>query len=280
VTTDRGPTGATLVFGVAGDPVAHSLSPTLHNAAFRALGTDAVSIALRAAADDASLVVESVRRLGVRGLSVTMPLKSVIVGYCDELAPVVESLGAANCLVRTATGGVRAESTDGDGLVAAIACVADREVTGLRCGVVGAGGAARAAVLALAMAGAADVVVIARREDRAAEVADLTPVARVGTARDVPVLDLVVQATPVGMLGTAEERAEPLVEPSTLQAGQIAVDLVYHPRVTPWLARAASSGACAVGGVEVLVHQAASALAIWLGVAVPLDALHAAVAAP
>jgi shikimate dehydrogenase len=280
VTPHGHPTGATLVFGVAGAPVAHSLSPTLHNAAFRALGIDAVSIALRAGEPDAAVVVDAVRRLGVRGLSITMPLKAAVVEHCDERGVVVDQLGAANCLVRTSAGTVRAESTDGDGLVAAIACVAGRDVLGMRCAVIGAGGAASAAVVALIDAGATEVLVIARHPDRARSVADLADAARVGDPRDVAGLDLVVQATPIGMLGTTEAQASPLVDPTSLRAGQVAVDLVYHPRVTPWLARAASSGASVVGGVEVLVHQAAAALVIWLGVPAPIEVLHAAVAAP
>jgi shikimate dehydrogenase len=274
------PTGSTAVFGVAGDPVAHSLSPKLHNAAFLALERDAVSIALRADASDAAVVVDALRRLGVRGLSVTMPLKAAVVKHCDERADVVELLGAANCLVRTDEGAVRAESTDGDGLLAAIACVADRDVRGLRCMVVGAGGAARSAVVALAGAGVAEVVVLARRAEQARGVASLAEAAREGSTRDLEGVDIVVQATPVGMLGTAEERATPLVDALSLRAGQIAVDLVYHPRVTPWLARAASRGACPVGGVEVLVHQAALAISIWLGAPAPLEVLHAAAVAP
>jgi shikimate dehydrogenase len=279
VTLELGPTGATCVFGVAGDPVSHSLSPALHNAAFRSLGVDAVSIALRARELDAAVVVDAVRRLGVAGLSITMPLKAAVVEHCDERSDLVELLGATSCLVRTADGGVRAESTDGHGLLGAITCVANRDVRGLRCAVIGAGGAARAAVVALGAAGAAEVVVVARRDDAAQQVARLTDVARVGSPLDVGELDLVVQATPVGMLGTAHAQSDVLVDPTSLRAGQVAVDLVYHPRVTPWLARAASSGASVIGGVEVLVHQAAAALAIWLGVPAPLEALHAAATA-
>jgi shikimate dehydrogenase len=280
VTPELDPTGTTRVFGVVGDPVIHSMSPALHNAAFRSLGVDAVSIALRARELDAAVVVDAVRRLGIAGLSVTMPLKAAVVEHCDERTALVELLGAANCLVRTADGAVRAESTDGQGLLDAIACAAHRDVRGLRCAVIGAGGAASAAVVALASAGAAEVVVIARRPDRAGLVASLVDAGRVGSPSDVSELDIVVQATPAGMLGTSEAQAVPLVDPTSLRAGQVAVDLVYHPRVTPWLARAASSGASAVGGVEVLVHQAAGALAIWLGVPAPLEALHAAATAP
>jgi shikimate dehydrogenase len=254
----------------------------LHNAAFRALGRDAVSIALRAGAPDAAVVVDAVRRLGVRGLSVTMPLKAAVVEHCDERAELVDLLGAANCLVRTDAGAVRAESTDGDGLLAAIACVTGRDARGRRCLVLGAGGAARSAVVALAADGASEIVVLARRAEQARRLASLVAVGREGATRDLDLdsVDVVVQATPVGMLGTAEEQATPLVDPTSLHAGQVAVDLVYHPRVTPWLARAASSGASPVGGVEVLVHQAALAISLWLAEPVPLGVLHDAAVAP
>jgi len=272
--------GATAVYGVAGDPVAHSLTPALHAAAFDALGIDAVSVALRAGTDASAVVVEAVRRLGVRGLSVTMPLKEEVVAHCEERSGVVERLGAANCLTPTARGTVRADSTDGDGLVAAIACVRGEPLGDARCVVLGAGGAARAAVEALARAGASDVAVVARRAGPAAIAIGLADVARLGTARDAADADVVVQATPVGMLDTTAVDAAPLADAGVLGAGQVAVDLVYHPRVTPWLARAAARGATTVGGDEVLVHQAALALSRWLEADVPLDSLHGVIARP
>jgi shikimate dehydrogenase len=273
----RAVTGATAVFGVAGNPVAHSLTPALHAAAFEALGVDAVSVALRADARDAATVVDVVRRLGIRGLSVTMPLKDAVVAHCEERDGVVERLGAANCLTVTATGTVRADSTDGDGLLGAIDCAGEGTLVGARCVVLGAGGAARAAIDALARAGAADVAVVARRHDAATRAASIASVARVGEPADAASAGIIVQATPVGMLDAEAADAHALVDPSTLGAGQVAVDLVYHPRVTPWLARAAARGATTVEGVEVLVHQAAVALSRWLEAEVPLDALHRAV---
>jgi shikimate dehydrogenase len=269
-------TGATAVYGVVGDPIAHSLTPALHAAAFGALGIDAVSVALRAGADAAPAVVDAVRRLGVRGLSVTMPLKDAVVAHCEERSDVVARLGAANCL--TACGGdrVRADSTDGDGLLAAITCAGGGPP---RRGVVlGSGGAARAAIEALGRV-ADDVAVVARDPDAAARAASVSAVARRGNHDDVDDADVVVQATPVGMAGTAAAGADPLVDGARLGAGQLAVELVYHPRVTPWLTRATSAGATPVPGVEVLVHQAAVALTRWLGQEPPLDALHAAVRA-
>lgn len=271
--------GATMVYGVAGDPVTHSLTPALHAAAFAALGLDAVSVALRADGSAAAAVVDAVRRLGVRGLSVTMPLKDAVVAHCEERTELVERLGAANCLTVTSSGTVRADSTDGDGLLGAIAC-AGASVAGARCVVLGAGGAARAAIEGLGRAGASEVAVLARRPEQALHAARLSPVARPGTVQDAAAADVIVQATPVGMLGTPAQDAEALLDGGALGAGQVAVDLVYHPRVTPWLARAAARGATTVEGVEVLVHQAHVALGCWLDPEVPLDALHRAVAAP
>jgi shikimate dehydrogenase len=268
-------TGRTAVYGIAGDPVAHSLTPALHEAAFAALRRDAVSVALRARADAAATVVDAVRRLGIRGLSVTMPLKSAVVAHCEERSDVVARLGAANCLTATAHGTVRADSTDGDGLLAAIACATGAPIDGARCAVLGAGGAARAAVEALSRGGAAEVVVVARRETAARQAAALAAVARAGTADEAARADVVVQATPVGMHDTAAATADALVAGARLGAGQVAVELVYHPRVTPWLRGATAGGAATVEGVEVLAHQAAVALERWLDAAVPIGALHA-----
>jgi len=270
-------TAATALYGVAGDPIAHSLSPALHNAAFEAMGIDAVSVALRAGAVDAQLVVGAVRTLGIHGLSVTMPLKVAVVEHCEHRTATVERLGASNCLVHEETSGVLAASTDGAGLLGAVSCVTGETVATKRCAVLGAGGAALAVIDALASAGAAEVIVVSRRAGAAARALALAPCVREGAPGEAATADLVIQATPVGMVGTDAQESDPLLDPGLLRADQIAVDLVYHPLVTPWLAQAASSGARTVGGIEVLIHQAAGALELWLGTAPPAAALHAAV---
>jgi shikimate dehydrogenase len=266
--------GSTSVYGLAGDPVAHSLSPALHNAAFEALGIDAVSVALRADVDAAASVVSAVRAIGIRGLSITMPLKSAVVAYCEEHTEVVARLGSCNVLTSLRGEAVRADSTDGEGLLDAIRCVAGLDLDGARCAVLGAGGAARAVIDALAHAGAREVIVVARRTEAAASAAALASVARPGEAAEAQDADVVVQATPVGMQDTPARRADGLLDGAMLGAGQVAVDLVYHPRVTRWLAGATASGATPVQGVEVLIHQAQLALTGWLGVPVPLAPLH------
>jgi shikimate dehydrogenase len=275
--TERAVSGATAVYGVVGDPVAHSLTPALHAAAFEALGVDAVSVALRAGTDAAATIVDAVRRCSIRGLSVTMPLKDAVVAHCDARTDVVARLGAANCLTAVGDGTVLADSTDGDGLLGAIGCADATPIDGARCVVLGGGGAARAAIEALARAGAADVAVVTRRPEDAERASRVATVARPGSSDDVGTALVVVQATPVGMQDTAAFDAAPLVDGGALGAGQVAVDLVYHPRVTSWLARAEASGARSVEGVEVLVHQAAVALSRWLDRDVPLEALHRAV---
>jgi shikimate dehydrogenase len=147
--------------------------------------------------------------------------------------------------------------------------------------VVGAGGAARAAVLALAGAGAAEVVVVNRSPQRAATAAALAgDRGRVGTADDARDALLVVQATPAGMRDTPTEHESPLVPAELLGPGQVAVDLVYHPLRTPWVTEATDRGAVGLGGLGMLVHQAAEQFTAWTGgLEAPVEAMWRAASA-
>jgi shikimate dehydrogenase len=146
--------------------------------------------------------------------------------------------------------------------------------------VIGAGGAGRAVVLALAEAGAADIVVVARRPEAAAAAALLADAAgRVGSARDAPEADLVVNATPVGMEGETSANRTPVVPAEALTSGQVVVDLVYEPAETEWMAGAARKGAVVLGGLGMLVHQAAAQLALWTGLDPPIEAMWEAASA-
>jgi shikimate dehydrogenase len=147
--------------------------------------------------------------------------------------------------------------------------------------VIGAGGAARAVILALAEAGAAEVVVVNRTPARAEAAAALAgKVGRVGSGVDVVDAELVVQATPLGMTrGEGSVSDELPIDVDALHVGQVVADLVYHPRLTPLLAVATARGAVAVGGVGMLVHQGALALERWTGLVAPVEAMWAAVTA-
>jgi shikimate dehydrogenase len=268
------PTGATRLAAVIGHPVRHSLSPVLFNAAFAATELDWTYVALDVADGDGVAAVHAVRTLGLGGLSVTMPHKQAAAAACDRLTDTARALGAVNCVTPDGDG-LLGDSTDGDGFVAALR-YEGHDPSGRRCVVVGAGGAGRAIVDGLGRAGAHEVRVVARREAAAADAAALAPgVGSVGAASDISAADLLVNATPIGMAGTTGAGAT-AVDVGLLHPGQVVVDIVYHPVVTPLLEAAAAAGAVPMTGIGMLVHQAALAFERWTGLPAPVDAMRAA----
>ena len=270
--------GATRVAAVVGDPVAHSLSPAIHNAAFAARGLDWVFVALPTPRGGGAQAVAALSTLGIAGLSVTMPLKGEVAAAVDRLSPLAGAVGAVNCVVVEA-GEVVGHNTDATGAASALAA-AGRSVPGARVLVVGAGGAGRAVVAGLLDAGASEVVVANRDPERAEQAVGLDPErcrrAAGGTPspEEVAAADIVVNATPVGM-GQASDGAVSLPTGS-LHADQAVVELVYHPVRTALVAAADAVGAQVVDGVAMLVHQAAHAFALWTGEPAPLAAMAAA----
>jgi shikimate dehydrogenase len=226
------------------------------------------------------------RRADVSGLSVTMPHKADVTALVDECGEVARRLGAVNCIVNR-DGRLFGTNTDGEGFVASLVRGAGFDPAGRRCLVIGAGGAARAVILALAEAGASEVVVLNRTPERAAAAAALAGVAgsvvaagRAGSLEEkgqfeaVDSADLVVNATPLGMAGAFHgSAADWLVAPQLLHPGQVVADLVYAPRPTRWLAEAAAAGAHPVDGLGMLVHQAAAQLQLWTGQEAPVEAM-------
>jgi shikimate dehydrogenase len=281
----------TRVAAVIGAPVRHSLSPAIHNAAFRALGLDWLFAAFEVPAGRGAAAVAAVRDLGLEGLSVTMPHKADVAGAVDRLSSAAEALGAVNTVVRRPDGKLVGENTDGAGFLDALHADEGFDPAGRRVLVVGAGGAARAVVRAVAEAGAAEVVVVNRTRARAEQCAALAgPVGRVGVAGEAGEADLVVNATPVGMAGAGGAggaagaggagdavpgEALPL-DPTHLGAGQLVVDLVYHPAITPLVEAARARGAAAANGLGMLIHQAAHAFRLWTGEDPPLEVMSAA----
>ena len=183
--------GSTRVAGIIGDPVTHSRSPAIHNAAFRAVGLDWVYVAFPVATGAGEEAVRAGRVLGLAGLNVTMPHKAAAASACDELSDRAATLGVANTIVYRPDGTVAGDVTDGEGFVRALA-EHGVDAAGRRVLVIGAGGAARAITLALADAGAG-VTVSARREDAALEVATLVNTA---TGRDVAVASFTARHDP------------------------------------------------------------------------------------
>ena len=242
------------------------------SAAFAHLGLDWVYVAFEVAAGRAGDALSAMGALGIRGLSVTMPHKHDIAAAVDRVSPSAARLDAVNCVELCADGTTVGHNTDGDGFVDSLRIDTGIDVARLRCVVVGAGGAARSVIDALARAGASDVAVVNRTRARAETAAALAgAVGRVGDVDDIAVADLVVNATSVGM-----GNVELPFDVAGLRPDAMVVDLVYHPARTALLAAAHDRGVRTIGGLGMLIHQAARQLHIWTGLDAPVDVMRAA----
>jgi shikimate dehydrogenase len=266
--------GSTRLLAVVGDPIAHSLSPRLHNAALAALGLDAVYVALRVRPDGLAPLVRALVASGA-GLNVTVPHKRAVVPLLDEAPPVVRRTGACN-VVWGWTGGLAGDNTD----VAAVGAEAARLLAGgtlRRALLVGTGGSARAAAVALADGWPGCVVeVLSRDVQRSRDFVAWAEEARVAAEPATGgAVDLVVNATPLGLAGGDPL---PLDEPALRRTGAAAVlDLVYVRRRTRLVRAALAAGMAAEDGRGVLVAQGAASFRRFLGVEPPLEVMRAAV---
>ena len=264
----------TRLAAVIGFPVRHSLSPAMHNAAFRELDLDWVYVACEVPPGAVDSALAGAGALGFGGLSVTIPHKAAALEAVDEATDAARAVGAVNTVVPTTDGRLRGENTDGAGFLASLADEGF-EPRGRICAVLGAGGAARAVVHALAGSGAAEILVINRTPGRAEATAALAgATGRVATAADVRRADLIVNATPLGLAGAGG--GELPVDPDLLGEGQLVVDLVPNPAVTPLMRAARARGAGVAGGLGMLVHQGALAFELWTGRPAPLGVMRAA----
>ena len=248
---------------IIGWPVAESLSPAIHNAAFAALGLDWTYVPLAVRPGAISEGMNLLRQLGIEGANVTMPHKRAVVPMLDRLEADAAALDAVNTIVREGDAFV-GHNTDGRGFLAAVADEAAFEPAGKTAVVLGAGGAARAVAVALAQAGAS-VRVSARRAGQASEVAALTPGIDVAAWGESASTDLVVNATP-------SREGLPL-DSLGFAPGVLAVDLIYLPPMTEFVRFAREAGARAFDGLGMLVHQAALSFRLWTKLDPPLDVM-------
>ena len=250
----------TRVAAVIGSPVRHSLSPALHNAGFAATGVDWVYTAFEVAPGDAGAALDAMRVLGLGGLSVTMPHKEAVAALVDELDPAAAALRSVNTVVPIGDGRLKGYSTDGAGFIASLSAHGV-DVEGRRACVLGAGGAARAIIDALARAGAS-ITVVNRSEERAHAAAALA--GAIGAVGCRPMsADATSSSTPPR---SAWARSELPCDAALLHDGQVVADIVYHPRRTAFLVAAEQIGARTVEGLGMLVHQAVLQQQLWTGV--------------
>ncbi len=263
--------GATKVAGVVGAPVRHSLSPLIHNAWIEAAGVDGIYIALSPSPQRFAALLDGLRGGAMRGLNVTLPFKEDALAMADRASDRARRAGAANLLVFEADGAIAADNTDGEGLLSALAEQAqDLDITARPVVVLGAGGAARGAVVALLDAGAPEVRIVNRTLARAEVIAEAVggpvTVHEWGGLREaLATASVVINATSLGLAGK-----DPLaVSFDGLQAGAVVMDMVYRPLRTAFLARAASEGFTTVDGLAMLIGQAAPSFKAFFGQAPP-----------
>ncbi|HEY2736159.1 MAG TPA: shikimate dehydrogenase [Polyangiales bacterium] len=275
------------VYGILGHPVGHSRSPAMHNRAFAVLGIDAVYVPFSVAPERLETALRGVRALELRGVNVTLPHKSAIIPLLDEIEADARAIGAVNTVYRSGTK-LCGTNSDAAGLTRALA-EASVPLTAAKVTVLGAGGAARACVVGLARAGAAQIAVAARQESKARALTSELEMVLPQTAlsvcewQELPLTaalaesDLLVQATSA-TLGDGEgaeafARSLPL---SALPAHASVVDIVYSPLDTSVLRLSRERGLRTIDGLGMLLHQAVISFELWTGQVAPIDEMRTA----
>jgi shikimate dehydrogenase len=277
-------TGKTSLVGIMGWPVSHSLSPVMHNAAFAQLGLDWAYVPLPVRPENVEQALKGLAVLGFLGANVTIPHKQAVMRYMDELSDAAQITGAVNT-IHLHNGKFWGYNTDAIGFLNSL-IQAGCHPHGLRVAVLGAGGAARAVVFALARAGADSIVVLNRTAERGAflvdDLATAFPESMLNfgllTQESLEVLsdriDLVVNSTSVGMYPYIED--SPWPEDVPMLAQTTYCDLVYTPLETRFLAQARAAGAKTIDGLGMLIHQGAFAFEKWTGHPAPVEIMRAA----
>ena len=273
-----------LRLGIFGWPVAHSKSPEMHESAARALGLELRYQRFEVTPGDLAEAVRREHEAAIDGYNLTVPHKEAIMALLDEVAPVAQAIGAVNTVVRT-DGRYVGHNTDAPGFVRSLDEAAV-DLADARVVVVGAGGAARAAVVGLADAGAEEVTVLSRRTEQGealrsslgAQVACKLEAAPLSKAsRCFQTATLLVQATSATLESNPGALAFAASLPiDALPADAAVVDMVYKPLKTTVLARAEERGLTIIDGLGMLLHQGAIAFEMWTGREPPLDVMRSA----
>jgi len=262
--------------GVIGHPLGHTLSPALFNAAFEAAGIDATYEAWDTTPDTLEGRLDALRGGDFFGANVTIPHKQAVVPFLDGTSETASKIGAVNTIVH-ADGKLSGHNTDVTGFARSLREDAGFDAKRKKTMLLGSGGAARAVALALMEAGAEVIFVMARKprnlDKMAVEMKPLTPTGTTITwaywgdgsyLRMCNEADLIVNCTPIGTAGS-DTAAQSPVAADLMQPRTVFFDLVYNPAETPFLAAAKSRGAQAIGGLGMLVYQAAESFKLWTG---------------
>jgi shikimate dehydrogenase len=267
-------TGTTKILGVMGYPIAHSLSPVMHNAALRQLGADYVYVPLAVPPADLAGVLASLRAIDCRGFNVTIPHKQTVMAHLSEISEVARSIGAVNTVWPTEQGWA-GTNTDIVGWLSPLRSLPQPETVV----VLGGGGAARAVIAGCVQLGCQDIWVVGRDLGKLAALHTSWPHLKLQGWSQLdnllPLADLVVNCTPIGMFPQVDTSPLSVQQIELLRVGAIVYDLIYTPRPTKLLQMAAAGGCQSIDGVDMLVGQGAAALELWLGQSVPVELMRA-----
>jgi shikimate dehydrogenase len=270
--------GKTKLVGVIGDPVEHSVSPAMQNAAFKSLDLDFVYVPFRVKKIDLPKAVDAIRTLNIRGVNVTIPYKMEIMPLLDRIDPLAQEIGAVNVLVNT-DGILTGHNTDAEGFLRVL-LEHGIEPDGKKVVILGAGGAARSIAFALAARGA-NLIILNRTPSRAAACAS-DVVKATGAAVEALSLDrgsladsmersqILVNTTSVGMFPQGKDT---LVTADLIPPHFVVADIVYNPIKTRLLAEAEKAGARTINGLEMLIWQGALAFEKWTGIQAPMNVM-------
>ena len=267
-------TGHTRIVGVIGDPVEHSRSPQMHNAAFAKAGLDYVYVPFHVRPNDLGDAIAGFKAINVVGINVTLPHKQAVIPYLTSVSREADLIGAVNTLTFVGDE-IHGDNTDAPGVLRALEENGDMSVpVGEGVVVLGAGGAARAVVVALALAGVASIIIANRTVEKAVSLAEemhqKTDVAMQGMGLTDARLPAAVRQSAL-LLNTATASMDTthplLISADWLQPNAIVYDIVYTPPVTPLMQAATECGCQTLGGIGMLVHQGAIAFEKWTGIA-------------
>lgn len=273
--------GETKVVGLIGDPVTHSISPNIHNSAFRERGLDYVYVTFRVAPENLYDAIAGIKSLELEGVNVTVPHKTAVIGYLDETDDMARKIGAVNTIKRTDES-LKGFNTDGMGARRALGKevegIGDKEIV-----LLGAGGAARAIAFTLADLGSEVTIsnrTVSKAEELVAVIGEKTgvkvnqiPQRRDNLKKAIRDSDILINSTSVGMHPTEDET---LVEAEDMHADLTVMDIVYNPLPTRLLQEAERAGAKTIDGLEMLVQQGAAAFEIWTGESAPVEIMRRA----
>ena len=274
-------TGKTGLVGIMGDPVEHSLSPPMHNAAFHQLKLDYVYVPFHVKRGNLASAIEGARSMGIKGLNLTIPHKIEVINYLDELDEAAELIGAVNTVKFTENKAV-GYNTDGFGAVNAIE--ETTSISGKKIIIIGAGGAARAISFQLLLSGVGEVLIANRTREKACNLKDdlkerfNTSLGCLGLNDELEMelkdADVLINTTPVGMHPHQDD--EPVVTSAMMNSDLVVNDIVYNPLETGLLREADKAGAHVVHGTKMLIYQGIEAFRIWTGITPPVEVFETA----